>query len=71
MMPGRLPNRLQKLQIRESLMQNSIINSLFVVVAWHHEKIKGYETDNKPPGNTALHRHYACQPGVQQQGRKQ
>ena len=33
-------NQLQILQIRETLMQNSIINGLFVVVAWHYEKIK-------------------------------
>ena len=31
--------RLQKLQIRKMLMQDSIINTLFVVVAWCYEKI--------------------------------
>ena len=31
---------LQNLQIETLLMQNSIINGLFVVVAWHYEKIK-------------------------------
>ena len=35
-----LKELLQKLQIVESLMQNSIINGLFVVVAWHYEKNK-------------------------------
>lgn len=35
---------MQKLQIGESLMQNSIIYTLFVVVAWHYQKTK----DMKP-----------------------
>jgi len=37
---------LQFLQIRETLMQNSIINGLFVVVAWHYEKINSMKTTN-------------------------
>ena len=37
---------LQKLQIGEMVMQNSIINGLFVVVAWHYEKIKVMKTTN-------------------------
>jgi hypothetical protein len=37
---------LQKLQIRGMLMQNSIINSLFVVVAWHYEKINHMNTSS-------------------------
>ena len=37
---------LQILQIKESLMQNSIINGLFVVVAWHYEKINDMKTTN-------------------------
>ena len=39
-------NQLQILQIRELLMQNSIINGLFVVVAWPYEKIKVMKTTN-------------------------
>jgi hypothetical protein len=41
-----LDNQLQILQIKELLMQNSIINGLFVVVAWHYEKIKVMKTTN-------------------------
>jgi len=41
-----LINHLQILQIKETLMQNSIINGLFVVVAWHYEKIKSMKTTN-------------------------
>jgi len=41
-----LYNQLQILQIKELLMQNSIINGLFVVVAWHYEKIKIMKTTN-------------------------
>jgi hypothetical protein len=37
---------LQKLQNEEALMQNSIINGLFAVVAWHYEKIKVMKTTN-------------------------
>jgi hypothetical protein len=37
---------LQILQIEETLMQNSIINGLFVVVAWHYEKINSMKTTN-------------------------
>ena len=38
--------QLQILQIRETLMQNSIINGLYVVVAWLYEKIKVMKTTN-------------------------
>jgi len=41
-----LYNQLQILQIKELLMQNSIINGLFVVVAWPYEKIKIMKTTN-------------------------
>ena len=41
-----LKSSLQKLQIGELLMQNSIINGLFVVVAWHYEKINSMKTTN-------------------------
>ena len=41
-----LINHLQILQIEETLMQNSIINGLFVVVAWHYEKINSMKTTN-------------------------
>jgi len=37
---------LQKLQNEELLMQNSIINGLFGVVAWPYEKIKVMKTTN-------------------------
>ena len=42
----KLKSLLQKLQIGETLMQNSIINGLFVVVAWHYEKINCMKTTN-------------------------
>jgi len=34
------------LQIGELLLQNSIINGLFVVVAWHYEKINSMKPTN-------------------------
>ena len=58
---------LQKLQIKKTLMQNSIISRLFVVVAWHYEKIKSYETRNHQPRDTALYRYQLQPPGILQQ----
>lgn len=37
---------MHKLQIGGLLMQNSIINTLFVVVAWQYEKIKNMKQTN-------------------------
>jgi len=49
--------RLQKMQIEERLMQNSIIYGPCVMVVWYHEKINDHETKNYSAGNFTHYRH--------------